>query len=197
MGYKAGDSCPQCGAVAIKNLKTGTMECPHVGFTDGGSDGCGWKEYKALTAEEWKQIERTLTHLNYEVKLIIDDYKVGIFLSRVGTYKNMLVIRINDQDLNLDWLRNDCEERKRFMCPSVRYAYKRKAREELARMKGRAKRDTLRYLKEEGIDLNRTYITYLPFWGSFKKLKVHLLKNNTSIEWANKPQPASEEQHGR
>lgn len=40
---------------------------------------------------------------------------------------------------------------------------------------------------EQIIDPNEKYAAYSSLWTSFPRLKAHLLKNNTSIEWLNRP----------
>ncbi len=149
------------------------------------------------TKEEWKQIEEMLERIYHQVELAIDGYHVRFYLARVTAYKNKIIVRVNSQENPLAYVESDCEERRRFACPSVRYLYPKKARDEEKRIRGRLKKQIMRELKAKGIDIHRTYTVYSPLWGSFKKLKAHLLKNNENIEWVNKPQPAEEKPDDR
>ena len=74
-------------------------------------------------------------------------------------------------------MKADCEERRRFFRPYTRTVW---SKSQLDMFKKLSKKQ----LQNRGIDPGKTFTTYYPWWTSFKALKAHLLKNNTSIELA-------------
>lgn len=66
-----------------------------------------------MTKDEWEQAENALHSLFNYVKLNIDGYEITLKLERVGTYKNVIMLYINDK-LDFKLLLEDCEERRRF-----------------------------------------------------------------------------------
>lgn len=125
-----------------------------------------------MTKDEWEQAENALHSLFNYVKLNIDGYEITLKLERVGTYKNVIMLYINDK-LDFKLLLEDCEERRRF-----------------ARIRTRTllKADSKKWLKKQSKKLQAeltekcTYTYYEFWWTSFNSLKKHLIKNNTNIE---------------
>lgn len=125
-----------------------------------------------MTPEDWKEVEKKLDSLFDHVELLIDGYKVTYRLSRTGKTKLAIMTYVNGAWKGAYY--NECEESKRFACPK-NIGYSRKYKTSMKKL-GK------RFLKESGIDLDRTTTLYSPLWPSFKRLKGHLIKNNTSIE---------------
>lgn len=125
-----------------------------------------------MTKDEWEQAENALHSLFNYVKLNIDGYEITLKLERVGTYKNVIMLYINDK-LDFKLLLEDCEERRRF-----------------ARIRTRTllKADSKKWLKKQSkkwqaeLTEKCTYTYYEFWWTSFNSLKKHLIKNNTNIE---------------
>ena len=138
-----------------------------------------------LTNEEWKLIEKELSSIYGHVEFRIDGYKVTLYFQQYKVFKNVIVIYI-DNHIRGEWLSQDCEERRRFYQCSSRYAHTKKFRAALKRL-GKKR------LTEMNVDPDIKYSVYSPYWKSFKALKAHLLKNNTSIEWINKPERTTAE----
>ena len=123
-----------------------------------------------MNAEEWKKIEDELLTFGIPVELKVDGYK----LSLVPTRENMkmYVVVFIDGEFKYEWIHEDCDIRKRFLCPSKHCLVKQKDLDRVTKSKK----------KQQEIKANNTYISYSPYWTSFKRLKSHLIKNNTSIE---------------
>jgi hypothetical protein len=126
-----------------------------------------------MTSQDWKEVEKRLKSFYYIVKLNCDGYKVDLVLEQVSTMKNSIMVYVNGK-FKGEWLVNDCEERRRFLRPVLKYVYSAKWR---ASMKKKPK-----WLQKEFPDTNKTYTYYTPYWLSFGALKRHLIANNHSIE---------------
>ncbi len=123
-----------------------------------------------MTAEEWKKVENELLVYGYPVKLKIDGYNIHLMTIRENM--ELSIALLVDGRFEWKWVQEDCDIRRRFMCQSKRCLVKQKDIEKVARSKKR----------QQEIKANNTYIFYSPYWTSFRRLKSHLIKNNTSIE---------------
>lgn len=72
-----------------------------------------------------------------------------------------------------EWSINDCDIRRRFYFES---------KKSLLKQSEKAKLKKLRKADRERIEQRASYSVFLPYWGSFSRLKAHLIKNNRSIE---------------
>ncbi|EES73465.1 hypothetical protein POTG_01760 [Paenibacillus sp. oral taxon 786 str. D14] len=127
---------------------------------------------RAVSAQDWKDIERRLKGFYDPVKLVCDGYELTLILQRTGQFTNAIAVYINGK-IDGKWLIEDCEERRRFFCPKSRSFYSRK---DMANIKKISKR----MFRE--MQAKNKYVYYEPFWTSFRSLKNHLIKNNKSIE---------------
>lgn len=123
-----------------------------------------------MTTEEWKKVESDLLMLDCSVKLHIDGYEVWLVPARENM--RIYITLFVDGGFKWEWIHEDCDIRKRFMCPSKHCLVKQKDLDRVTKSKK----------KQQEIKANNTYISYSPYWTSFKRLKSHLIKNNTSIE---------------
>ena len=71
------------------------------------------------------------------------------------------------------WLTEDCDIRRRFYYCSKRSLLTAKEKKRLQREKKAIR---------EKIQKEMEYMTFSPYFGSFRTLKSHLVKNNQSIE---------------
>lgn len=124
-----------------------------------------------MTAEEWKKAENDLLTFGYPIKLKVDEYEISLVLTRENM-KMYIVLFVNGE-FKWQWIHEDCDIRKRFMCPSKHCLVKQKDLDRVTKSKK----------KQQKIKTNNTYTSYSPYWTSFKRLKSHLIKNNTSIEF--------------
>ena len=125
-----------------------------------------------MTAEDWKKVEAGLSEWDYE-ELLIDGYYVQLQLTRD---KLALVIAVFvNKKFNGKWLREDCEERRRFMCHSERC------------MIGRYNKK-MGFTKKEYEKLKKEYTfpVYSNYFKSFRTLKSQFIEHNNSIELVGK-----------
>lgn len=123
-----------------------------------------------MTEEEWKEVENELLVYGYPIKLKIDGY--DIFLVPTRENMNLSIGLFVGGKFKYEWIHEECDIRKRFMCPSKHCLVKQKDLNRVTKSKKR----------QQEIKANNTYISYSPYWTSFKRLKSHLIKNNKSIE---------------
>lgn len=125
-----------------------------------------------MTDEQWKEVEKKLVPPFGRVELEIDGYKVTIVAQLVEKMKFSLVVYVNGF-IRAEWSMNDCEIRRRFYYES---------KKSLLKSSEKAKIKKMRKSVREEIMKSAQYSVYLPYWGSFSRLKAHLIKNNQSIE---------------
>jgi hypothetical protein len=70
---------------------------------------------------------------------------------------------------------NESEEARKFFRKVSKSAYSKKRKEAYMKLSKKMR-------KEIGIDIDKKYSYYLADWTSFRSLKQHLIKQNTSIE---------------
>lgn len=125
-----------------------------------------------MTAEEWKKVEKTLSVPYFSVKMTIDGYNISIITVEYKPLRYCYEIFV-DGKFKLKWLTEDCEIRRRFCCRRTKSLLSAKQKKELKRERKKIR---------EYVEKEMTYEWYEPFWTSFRSLKNHLIKNNTSIE---------------
>lgn len=125
-----------------------------------------------MTKEDWAYVEETVKRLYKIVKLNCDGYILSLRLRRVDVYKLAICVRVNGE-LSVDWIVNDCEERRRFF---------RKTQGSILSASGMKIFRKLSKKKQEEWRGSYFYDIYLPYWTSFRSLKKHLIENNKSIE---------------
>ena len=125
-----------------------------------------------MTKEDWAYVEETVKRPYKIVKLNCDGYILSLRLRRVDVYKLAICVRVNGE-LSVDWIVNDCEERRRFF---------RKTQGSILSASGMKIFRKLSKKKQEEWRGSYFYDIYLPYWTSFRSLKKHLIENNKSIE---------------
>lgn len=131
-----------------------------------------WNGVNAMTDEQWKEVEKKLVPPFGRVELEIDGYKVTITAQLVEKMKFSFVVYVNGF-IRAEWSMNDCEIRRRFYNES---------KKSLLKGSEKAKIKKMRKSVREEIMKSAQYSVFLPYWGSFSRLKSHLIKNNQSIE---------------
>lgn len=124
-----------------------------------------------MILEDWKVVEERLKSLHWSVELMCDGYNITIRLERLNQFKNVILVYVNDE-IKMKWLGEDCEERRRFFRPVKKSIFSQKQKASLKKM---SKRSGL-------IDPDASYTYYAAYWTSFRALKSHLTKNNSTIE---------------
>ena len=130
-----------------------------------------------MTAEDWKDAEKMLSTILGHIKLRIDGYNVSIGYVKETPTKYCLAVYI-DGVFKSEWLINDCEIRKRFCRKIKKQVLSSKEKSKLINEIGKKAFEL--FCKENPNKLYYTY--YEPYFGSFRTLKAHLIKNNLSIE---------------
>lgn len=125
-----------------------------------------------MTEEQWKQAERQLSSLYGKVKMKIDGYEITVVVEPMKGMKLVLMVYVNGY-FRGKWLTEDCDIRRRFYYCSKRSLLNAKAKKRLQREK--------KAIREE-IQKEMEYTTFSPYFGSFRTLKSHFIKNNQSIE---------------
>ncbi len=131
-----------------------------------------WNGVNVMTDEQWKEVEKKLVPPFGRVELEIDGYKVTITAQLVEKMKFSFVVYVNGF-IRAEWSMNDCEIRRRFYYES---------KKSLLKGSEKAKIKKMRKSVREEIMKSAQYSVFLPYWGSFSRLKSHLIKNNQSIE---------------
>ncbi|GBC62514.1 hypothetical protein DENIS_3486 [Desulfonema ishimotonii] len=122
-----------------------------------------------ITKDEWAEIEQTLNARPFSgVTLMADGYKLELYSTWEGIgNKNRIRVYVNDK-VKGRWTIEDCEVRSRFYCRTEKALFPKKKQRELKRV---------------GVkDSDQKIASYWPEWTSFRKLKAHLVRNNTEIE---------------
>lgn len=127
---------------------------------------------RAITAQDWKDIERKLNGFYDRVRLVCDGYELSLVLRRYNQFRNVIAIYVNGV-VEGKWYLEDCEERRRFFCPKTKNLLSRKEKAGL-------KKVSKRLLKQ--MEAKSKYTYYEPYWSSFRALKSHLIKHNKVIE---------------
>lgn len=130
-----------------------------------------------MTKEDWEKVEKKLSSIFGRAKLMIDGYEITICYVQETVTKYCLAVYV-DGKIRGEWLLEDCDIRRKFFHESRKQLFTAKEKAKVIKEVG--KRAFERYMKENP---DRYYITsYEPYFGSFRTLKAHLIKNNTSIE---------------
>ena len=123
-----------------------------------------------MNEQQWQQIEKRLELVWQFVDLDCDGYRLTLVLEQVSTYKNAIAVYV-DGKWEGRWITEDCEQRRRFFCPTQGRVYR----------KGDFKGISKATLKHWRVDLNKRFTHYKPYWTSFARLRRHLERNNTTI----------------
>lgn len=128
-----------------------------------------------MTKEQWEMVENRLRYPGGLVRLKIDGYNVALQTQYESKMKLAIAVFIDDK-MKMEHLKPESDTCKRFMCPVKKCAATKKDIEKFSRSKKERQEFKEAY----------TYTYYVPYWSSFRRMKSHLIKNNVSIELANK-----------
>lgn len=130
-----------------------------------------------MTAEQWKTAEGMLSTILGYVKMKVDGYDITIQYAKEKPTKYCLAVYVNGY-IKGEWLTQDCEIRRKFYYCGERQLLNAKEKKEI--FAGLTQRQRKQYEKENRNKLYYKY--YTPYFGSFRTLKAHFIKNNKSIE---------------
>ena len=125
-----------------------------------------------MNKEQWTTLETELSSAWGRAALQVDGYKLDLVVRRWKPLQYCIVIFVNNQ-FNGEWLRDDCEIRRRFCYPRTVRLWSGESRKQLLKIPKR-RRGTL--------DPNATGTYYQNVWFSPKTLIRHLKKHNENIE---------------
>lgn len=128
-----------------------------------------------MTAYDWKVAETKLTPFG-RAEFLIDGYNVSVALRLKSKTKFVYMVFV-DGIFKGEWLTEDCEIRRRFCYEGQKSILTGKQKSDFIKQFG--KREYNRFIKEHPEMVNYKY--YLPYFGSFRTLKSHFIKNNKSI----------------
>ena len=131
-----------------------------------------WNGVNVMTDEQWKEVEKKLVPPFGRAELEIDGYKVVIVAGLVDKMKYGFVVYVNGF-IRAEWSMNDCEIRRRFYYESKKSLLKSSEKAKIKKMRKSVREEIMKSAQDS---------VFLPYWGSFSRLKAHLKKNNKSIE---------------
>lgn len=126
-----------------------------------------------MTDSDWQYV-RANVGLFRTVTLMCDGYKVQISEARSGN-KIIITVYVNGF-MRGKWLNGDCEIGRKFMRPSVRFAYSARFRKDMQDIMGK------REYKKKSDVYEKKITVYYPFWNNINSLIKHLKANCTSIK---------------
>lgn len=127
-----------------------------------------------LTPEQWKRVGDALRFAHASAEMECDGFKLGLQVQHVDALKLGISVFVNGWCRG-QWILNDCEERRRFLQPTVSRLYSHAQKARIVERIGK-KRAADWYP-----NLDKTYTSYSTTWTAFSRLKRHLLKHNASI----------------
>lgn len=144
-----------------------------------------------LTKEQWEEINNKLCGSWGIVKLRVDGFDVCLEVRMVAERKYAIAVFVNGFIKGEDRLisvpsdpKEPTEIAKRFYQVHKRYIHPRKYRDEVKKIAKSRSRDTREFSQSLAATADSVMIWCDPIWNSFRALKRHLIKNNTSIELA-------------
>lgn len=129
-----------------------------------------------MTKEEWAEAESRMSTPLGSVDMKIDGYDVSLRVVRAGNLKYCIAVYVNGY-IKGEWVTKDCDIRRRFFCKHTKSLLSAKEKKQLARERKAVREEVLRLYNGR-----LEYYWYEPYFSSFKTLKSHFTKNNTSIE---------------
>ena len=126
-----------------------------------------------MTEKQWQDIQAKLIYQGMIIRMKIDGYNVALQSQYENADRMKLVIAVYiDDKMDADMLKPENEVCLKFMCPCKKCMLTQKQIAEFSRSKK----------KQKALKDKYTYTYYIPYWSSFRRLKSHFIKNNTSIE---------------
>lgn len=137
-----------------------------------------------MTKEEWLAAENEMSNPLGMVDMKIDGYDVSLCIAKSGKLKYCIAVYVNGC-IKGEWVAKDCEIRRKFFHCGVKSAFSKKEKDKI--FKGMSKKQREKFEAENYDRLHYKY--YEPYFNSFRALKSHFIKNNTSIELIRKGDP--------
>lgn len=122
-----------------------------------------------MTNDQWAEVERRLRIQFQSVHLSVDGYEVCLILVPDKGLRQCIAVYVNGY-IKVEWVDKDCEIRRRFYNKHTRTLLK------ISKLKEISKKDW------ETLRKKYVYEYFSPYWGSFARMKRHLIKNNNDIK---------------
>lgn len=135
-----------------------------------------------MTPQDWKEVEKSLKSFYSAVNLMCDGYKVTLLLGPISQFKNALLVYIGGE-IRGKWLREDCEERRRFFRSVTKSICSPKEKKAWKKLSKKTRLE---------LEAMTRYTSYYSYWTSFRALKSHLIKNNSEIELVREQKPKAD-----
>lgn len=133
-----------------------------------------------MNSEDWNEVQKRILHtLGQRAFMMVDGYKIYLDLHVNKKLQACVMVIINGQ-IKHEWLKTDCEERRRFFQPVSTHIYPLKLRKHWAQFNKKCKGKGASIVSS--VDYNKTITGYYPWWNSFGGMRRHFEKNNQSIE---------------
>lgn len=129
-----------------------------------------------MTNDEWQQLEQHLCWVGSRADLKIDGYNVTLIVVPEKPLKNVIAVYVNGK-IDIDAAQHDTKIRRKFY-------QKHKGSLLTSSSRKKLKKESKAFQKQ--VAEKAAYYYYYPFWSSFKSLKSHFIKKNTSIELVSK-----------
>jgi len=136
-----------------------------------------------MNKEEKAKVKEALEGFYRSVLLKIDGYWVCCRLVRLTTFKNAIEVLVWPEEEGeydgkfkhlLNFLLQDCEERRRFARPITEFIYGSKTRAEMKKLRIPKKHQT--------VDFNKKGTRFEAFWHNINAMISHFEKNNEFIQ---------------
>lgn len=125
-----------------------------------------------MTKQQWEMVQKSLHLVSGWAKLQCDNYKVDLHKVQVTDSRLTIAIYVDGWRKGA-WLLEDCEERRRFYQKKKGFLFPKKVRDACIKRFGK------KAAERDGV--MKAFDSYRWEWGDFKKLKAHLIANNTEI----------------
>ena len=127
-----------------------------------------------MNDQEWQCVEEVLSRTYpSSVELDCDGYRVTLDMRLIDPFRRAVMVFVGGSH-RVRWILDDCEERRRFLCPRRSRLWKKRERESYLKIGKKT-------LQKLGIDPNAFFTTYSPWWTSFKKMRTHFEANNRHV----------------
>ncbi len=122
-----------------------------------------------MTDNQWQNIDKQLMRPFGNVKLRVDGYNIKLALLPISRFALGIIVYVNGEI----YFNNDGEEDilKRF------YQVKKSKAISTQRLNKMPKKE-----RERAERMNKTFISYYPYWQNFSAMKRHFIKNNQVIQ---------------
>jgi len=133
------------------------------------------KNNHTLSKEEWIDLENSLLWPLAQREILCDGYKVTLQVRNLKKLQLGIFVFV-DGYMKGKWVLEDCEERRRFLCPVTRPIFRGKERQKLEQYLAKLEHRPSRH--------KETITGYYSWWTDFTAMRRHFERNNQEIRLA-------------